>query len=42
MSAFEKGLAASLIGAIDDQKVIEALALPLNSSGNLESELFLA
>lgn len=32
LSVFEKGLAASFIGAIDDQKVTRALSLPSDSS----------
>ncbi len=32
LSAFEEGLAASFIGAIDDQKVIQALSLPSDAS----------
>ncbi len=32
LSAFEKGLASSFLGAIDDQKVIEILGLPRDGS----------
>lgn len=32
LSAFENGLAASFIGAIDDRKVMQALSLPSDSS----------
>src|SRR6266567_7295478 len=32
LSAFEEGLGASFIGAIDDQKVVEALSLPPDKS----------
>src|SRR6266705_6182825 len=32
LSSYEEGMAASFIGAIDDQKVIEALSLPSDNS----------